>query len=397
MLGFGNNQPSSEDDDIIDISQQEENTPSQELPDEIEVDTDNPSGGEEPQEPSNPEPEPNEPDSSLTSDPQEGQPETPQPQPELETEPTVVNDESIFSTLSEKLGREIKSYEDLAQAEVQQAEDPFEKDPQLKELKEWKERTGRPLEDWIKYQKDYDSMSNADVVREYLQHKYPDFTPEDIQLEMSNYLADEDDLDSDARKKELNLKKTAIEAKAELGKLKSKFETPAEGYKPSLSTEDQQAIDFYKQYKESQEKATTEAQKQREQYINSVTESVKGVEQLQLKLGEEQTISLKLSPEDTQALVKSITESPRWYNQDGSINYRNMAEDAAKMANFDKAVELAFKQGEAKGLESQDVTDRNIHFGEPRNPMSSPSADDIQVEGADAFTGGPKLKFGFKK
>lgn len=390
--------------DEIDISTQEvEGQEAQtELPDEIEVEdagsqeeeTETPEG-EEPNTEVQPEEQETEgaasekeeekPNSSLTSEPETPTSEEQSPVTE------ELSDERVMAYLSEKLGREVNSFEYLTPQEATEVEDPFKGDEQLKELAEWRERTGRPISDWAKYQKDYNSLDNESVVREYLQHKYPDFTPDEIALEMEEYLVNEDtDLENDIARKNLKLKKMAITAREELNQYRSTFNEPVE--RPAtLSKEQQEAISFYEKY----QKQTAKAQEQAEAYTAGIQTEASNVQSIPLQLDDETSIELKLSDSDRRSLPDLVTKMPHWYNEDGTYNHSAIVKDAAKIANFDKAVKLAFEQGVSKGIEKEDKSSRNVDFSGARKGMPSHN-DEIVIEGADSF-GRSGLKFGSRR
>ena len=98
-------------------------------------------------------------------------------------QPTVkeITEQDLFKALSEKLGKEVTSFEQLKQEPVQ-VENPLESDPVLKSLYEFRKTTGRPVEDFLKYNKDYSKVSDLEVVREYLTNEFPDLTNEEISL-----------------------------------------------------------------------------------------------------------------------------------------------------------------------------------------------------------------------
>lgn len=370
--------------DEIDISGEEDVDTSEQqnaLPDEIEADepeqqeeesVEDNTDIEEPEEaPEEPQPEEQ---SSLTPEPEA--------QPEEEPEAPAPSEDQIFATLSEKLGREVNSWEDL----TPEPEDPFDGDQELQAIAEWKKKTGRPLSDWANYQKDYNSLSNEDVVREYLQHQYPEFTPEEISLEMEDYVANEDlDTDSDVARKNLRLKKAAITARQELDKFRTSFDTPVE---PKLSKEHKEAIDFYKQYQEQEAKQKQSLQS----YSDGITSEVKNVKSVPLQLADDLSIDLSIDPKEATDLTKQITEAPHWFNKDGSYNYQAIVNDAVKIKNFDKAVKLAYEQGVAKGLETDDAESRNVNLGaRPTNNQNS-NEDEIVIEGADSFESSLKFR-----
>ena len=160
-----------------------------------------------------------------------------------------ISDEQYLKYLSEKLGREVKSLDDLKAAEIK---NPLDADPYLKQLAEWRDKTGRPIEDWIKFQKDYTKVSDADVAREFLQLQYPELTSEEIDFELNRkYISSEDDFNDDKTLKNLELKKLASKGRKELQKLVSDLGNPNPvNYTPEV----QKDLELAKSYKESVEK-----------------------------------------------------------------------------------------------------------------------------------------------
>lgn len=312
-----------------------------------------------------------EPQSSSTSETPVEEPE-PQPQPEAE-----LSEEAILDYLSKSLGKEVKNLQDL----VQEPKDPFEGDEDLKALVEWRERTGRPLSDYAKYQKDYSAMSDEEAAREYLRHRYPDFTADEVQLELEQYLPSEDDLDNEAARKRLNLKKLAADGRRELDSLRLELNNPL----PSkLTEEQQQAIDFYKQSQEQQAKA-------REiQQINSknISDAVQSVETLSLNLDKDVSVEFK-PDQNARKNLQEFMKMPNWYNQDGTINGSEIVKDSFKLQNFEAIVQEAYKQGLARGEGIIEKTTNNTTLDKDRPTQEgmNPQKNDIQIEGLEDMQG----------
>lgn len=333
-----------------------------------------------------PEPEPvQEPDPSSL---------TPQPQPEPPLEEPVVNqitidDTSVTAYLSEKLGKDVVLEELLKEPETMV--NPLDQDPALKEIYEWRQRTGRPVEDWVKFQKDYDSMSNLDVAREILQLRYPDLTEQELQLEMSNFIAAEDDLEQDVTRKSLNLKKFAIDGRKELNGLKSKFNDVLPNMQGSISDVDKQKIDFYDTYEQQKQQQEQVAQK----YQQDISNEISQFKSIPLKLSDEMSIDYNVTPENKNSLAEFMAMK-HWYNQDGSYNHNAVVADSVFLQNKDKIIQMAYEQGVAKGKETEDIESRNITLNQPRQTMDNLNAqtDDIIVEGAESFAQtGTKIRF----
>lgn len=300
------------------------------------------------------------------------------------TDAPVFDESKIFETLSEKLGRKVESYDDLKPAEVT----PL--NPELQAIAEWSQKTGRPLAEWSKFQKDYTKMSDIDVVRESLQLEYPNLTNEEIQLELQSYVAHEDDLDGEAAKKSLELKKKATKGREVLNALRLELDTPA-------------TLNLPKDVKENiafAEKLRVEYEKEQESnkaYTQGISTASSAFESLPIDLGEGLTIQYLVSPEDRNALPNLISTMPHWRNADGSPNHQAVVSDAVKIKNFDAIIKLAFEQGINKGKEALLKDGGNITLDQQAAAAAQENKGTaIQVEGFREMMGGNgfKIKYG---
>lgn len=325
----------------------------------------------EPTEPAQPESEP----SSL-------KPTLPDSEPE---EDFNFNEEKTFEYLSEKLGKDIKSFDDLKSVKQ---ENPLDEDPYLKEFYDWRKKTGRPIEDWIKYQKDYSKLSDLDVAREFLQHEYPSFTPEEIDDELESFQSSDDDLEDDIRNKARQLKKYATKGRAVLQDLVSDLSDVS----PNVFTpEIKEDLELAKQVKENYIKS----QKQQEDYNKNITSVTNSVDSLKLDLADDLSIDFKIPDESKKTLPEMITSMPHWKNEDGSFNHKAIVEDAVIIKHYKQMLKLAYEQGVNSGKEDIIKQTSNTQLGEPI-PMSSvpTGGKGIEIEGFDDFVGsGMKLKF----
>lgn len=300
---------------------------------------------------------------------------------------TSLDENSIFKQLSEKLGREIKSYEDLTTT-VNVAP---ELDPQVKLINEWKEKTGRPVEDFFKFQKDYSKVSDADIAREFLQIEYPTFTAEEINLELESMLPSEDDLDSEIAKKSLELKKYAIKGREILETLKQDLGEPSSNL---LTPEIKQKLELVDQI-QSQIEASKVSQNAYDKMIEQVALSNSG---LKLNLDDNLSIDFKLSDEDKKGIPTLINEMPHWRNEDGSWNHQSVVEDAIKIKYFDAMIKLAYEQGLNSGVDDVLKTAKNSTLG--NNPNTSGTEQGLGskkpiIEDIDTILGKQTLKMKF--
>ncbi len=256
----------------------------------------------------------------------------------------TLEDSRVLDFLSEKLGSKVDSFESLKESLLKEPESPL--DPDLQKLKDWKEKTGRPLSDWVNYQKDYDSMSNLDVAREFLRHSHPDLTDKEIELDMDRFNPDEDDLDDEAARKSLNLKKFAGSARKELNNSRIEFGEPTSSV-ASLSQEQASELDFAKEVRGNIAKSN----KASEDYNNGIGQASSRAKSLPIKLSDDMSIEYNLTDQDRREAPDMISKMDHWYNPDGSFNHDAVVQDAFYLKNKDAITKISYQQGFDKGRE----------------------------------------------
>jgi len=304
-------------------------------------------------------------------------------------EQTTIEDSKLLEVLSERLGRTIGSLDELTKTEEKQL------NPQVQAIDEWSKRTGRPVEEWVKYNKDYSTMSDIDKAREILTLKYPTFNAKEIELELSQYLESDSDLEEDIEVKTLNLKKLITNEGKVLEDLKLELGKPIEGYN-EIPAEIKTEVEFAKSARESYEKVVKEQQ----DYDKGIAESVESMAGLEINLDEGLDIKYNMTPEDKKDLPSFLQEMPHWRNADGSFNHDAVVADALKIKNFDKIVKAAYQQGKASGADELIKDANNITIDRTSNNSAQPDGDNkgIVIEGLDKIIGtGTRAKFGRSK
>lgn len=316
-------------------------------------------------------------------------PETPEV-PETPETPEVVTpevtEEMLLQTLSEKLGRTVSSFDDLTPS------DPLAGNEYVKGLLEWQNKTGRPIEDYVKFQKNFDEVADIDVAREFLQIKYPTLNSDEIQFELErNFIADEDDLDSDIKLKNLELKKFATEGRTKLNELRMDLGKPNP---QAFTAEVQEQLDFAKQVKKQIEENSTFQQ----QYATEAKEAVGAVDNIELSVGEAKLNFKVETPKES--LTDMVLNATQWKNEDGSTNHAAVARDAAILANFDKILEIVYEQGKNSGTDEVIKEAKNTTLDDTvtNKPAQAQAGKGIEVEGLDKYLGKTGMSLGrFRK
>lgn len=337
----------------------------------------------EPQEPTEPvEPvEPTEPNEPT-------EPVEPVEPIEPDTPPVLaeVSDDIILAKLSETLGRKIESYDDLKPREI-------EVDPELKQLIEWKEKTGLSLSQWADYNKDFSKMGDMEVAREILSQKYPTFTKEQLDFELQELVYDEDiDEERDKMRKSVNLTKLATEGRQALEAKKLELK-PIES--TGLTQEQQNSITYANKAKTAEAKAV----KNQTTYESDLNIAALNLDTISLNLAEGVTIEHKVDDGVKNGLKDYILNVPHWFNQDGSPNHESIAKDGYIIKNFDSLLKVAFEQGKSIQKEADIKNKGNINLDIPGQPQNQGEEKKGNIDAVvDRITGGNNPnKFRFRR
>ncbi len=300
--------------------------------------------------------------------------------------PVELTEESMLSYLSEKLKRKIENWDDLTPKEK-------EMDPEVKQILDWKEKTGLSLSKWSEYNKDYSKVGDLEIAREILAQKNPTFTAEELSYSLKRFIFDED-VDEELIRipKSIALKEYAHKGRQEFEKnrLDLKESKPQD---PSLTQEQQDDIAFAQEAKKGQEQSVLD----NKTYGEDLNKAALALDGLNLKLTDDLTIKYDIPEGDKKTLAKSILEMPHWHNEDGSINHNNIALDGIKVRNFDSIMDAVLKQGIAIGKEEMIQGKPNSKTGLDEQSQGGGETKGGNIKEVVAnITGSnkPKLRFG---
>jgi hypothetical protein len=190
------------------------------------------------------------------------------------TEPSELSEEDVLSFIGKKYGKQINSLEEFTR-EREEAE-PLPDD--VAAYFKYKKETGRNIEDFIKLNRDLDEINPDKLLRDYLTETEKGLDEEDIQSLMEDYSYDEElDDESTIKKAKLAKKKMVNKAKEYFESQKEKYRTPVESTGSSISKEDSEALEDYRQYVRESVSLSEQLQK-REQWYKAKTSEVFGSE-----------------------------------------------------------------------------------------------------------------------
>ena len=265
-------------------------------------------------------------------------------------------------------------------------------------LVQFMEETGGTLEDYVNLNKDIDSMNNVDMVSEYYKEKYPHYNQERLERRMTKDFGFSEDDDPDViQDKKDSFEDTLFEAKRYLTDRKSKYYDDLKFNRQSeLAPEQKEAIDFYTDYKKSQE----ENNKLNETFLQQTNkvfgEDFKGFD---FKVGDNKyrfKVSDVSKVKDYQSDLNNFIGE--FAGEDGTITDAagyHKAIFAAK--NADKIAQHFYEQGRAEAIKNNAAKSKNIDMsprGDAASMVQTKSGTQVRVVSGNSSNG---LKFKMRK
>jgi ribosomal protein L20 len=155
-----------------------------------------------------------------------------------------LKEEDVLSYIGNRYGKQINSFDELVQERQTSEELPEDVAAYFK----YKKETGRGINDFVKLQRDFDSMNPESLMAEYLLATEEGVDSDDVASMMEDYSYDEDyDDESSIKKKKLAKKKIIAKAKSYFNEQKETYKQPLESRQDVVSNEAKQQLEAYSQ------------------------------------------------------------------------------------------------------------------------------------------------------
>ena len=231
-------------------------------------------------------------------------------------------DNQVLKYMSQKLNREINSFEDFNQPQVNESVDAINR---------FVQETGRTPEDWFKYQTlNPEGMDDLTAVKVAAAAGYKNLSPQEIDMLVSdNYKLDaEKHGEETARLAALRLKVDAEQARNEIQEIRNQYAAPVQNQSENEPLFDQQ-------------------------WINNMTQEFSAVEGLEFDLGDGSNMTFGLNDQYRQSMVERGARLDEFFDpffrEDGSFDYDGLATQMAVLDNIDTIVRAAYNKGRGDG------------------------------------------------
>ena len=302
---------------------------------------------------------------ATDAEPIEPQVETPVPEQVTQPEPEQVQysqqdvEGAVFSYLSERLGRDITSLEELAA--------PQKLDEGLEVIAKFVQDTGRRPEDWFAYQQlNPSEMDDFTALRVQMASDHPNLSGDEVNLLLKSKYK----LDPDVHT-EQEIQLSQLQLKMDGQKAKDSIETLRSGYIAPKQQEVEQAetaplID--------------------ESWIAEMSYNVDALTGLEFDLGGDKTFTFGLDDAYKGELKQKNAQLENYFDpyvrEDGSWDYDTLSSHRAVIDNIDTIVQSAYRQGMSDGQRGVVTNAANVQTAAPNDAsgqnQTNPLADQIR-------------------
>ena len=287
----------------------------------------------------------------ITEEPMGVQPEA---QPEYAQEDL---DTAVFEFLSERLGRNIDSLDDLQVQEQEQRE----LDERIEAIANFVQDTGRDPQDWFIYQQlNPSEMDDFTAIQVQMATEYPNLSQDEIgMLVSSKYKLDPDQhSDEEVKLSQLQMKIDAENARRGIDEMRLQYQAPE-----LESVESESIID--------------------ESWISGMAEELDSMEGIEFDLGNGRSFTFGMDDRYKGQLAEKNARLDEFFDpyvrEDGSWDYDTLNMHRALIDNADKIIQSVYRQGMA---DAQRSVVQNAANATP----TSPNQGSNQNNGPDPLT-----------
>jgi len=293
-------------------------------------------------------------------------------EPEQNEEP-VTNDgaeETVLEEITEEeetQKEEVKELANEVEEAIQEQEDSGVELPEnIQKVVDFINETGGTLEDYVALNKDYSSVDDMALLRDFYKQNKPHLAEDEIDFLIEDSFSFDEDVDDerDIKRKKLRFKEEVAQARNSLEVLKSQYYEEIKA--GSRLTQDQQkAVDFFNRYNKENEETAKIAEQAKSIFLKKTNEvfsnEFKGFE---YKVGEKKyRFNVKQADEvrDSQSDINNFIG--KFLDENNNMKDAKGYHKALFTAmNTDKIAQHFYEQGRADALKNSMATAKNVNM-----------------------------------
>ncbi len=308
-------------------------------------------------------------------------------EPKGEAQEPSLNDGDVLSYIGKRYDREINSLDELFEQRNANEELPEDVSAFLK----YKKETGRGIGDFVKINKDYDTVNDDQLLLDYYLEQNKGLDREDVSFEIEDKFSYDEDLDDerDVKSKKVAKKKELVKARDYFNSLKEQYKVPLESRDSFVPDEEKEEFNSYKKTKEQRLQNDKTLAERAKKFTSKTSELFsENFEGFGFNISEDNKVVYK--PADSKTLLNEQSDLNNFVNkftgEDGSIeDYEGFHRSIAVASNPEKFAKYFYDKGMADAV--GDVAKESKNIDMTRQSTKVTPKEGVQVRSIDASRG----------
>tara|TARA_R110000764_G_scaffold232681_1_gene325248 strand:- start:4492 stop:5613 length:1122 start_codon:yes stop_codon:yes gene_type:complete len=281
--------------------------------------------------------------------------------------PDITND-NVLSFIEKETGNKFGSIEEMLSKPEPQV---VELDDSVAAYKEYRERTGRSIQDFVEANKDFSKVNDDDLLRRYYTEKNEGLDQSDINLMLNDkFSSDEFDEDIDVQRKNIAKKLEVTNARKHYEKNKEQYGGVLESTAPLVSEEKRKLFSQWEQQQQIAE-ANKQVQQQQRQHFQKSTNDLfsNNFEGFDFNIGDNKNVSYKVDNVDMlkERQLDATNFIKQHFDDKAMLKDPKSYHKAMLAANDpDGLFKFAYEQGKADAVKGHVTDAKNISM-KPNN------------------------------
>ena len=289
--------------------------------------------------------------------------------------------EEIIDEVSEE--EKIEKVEDIVEEAVEESIATGKPLPEnIQKLVDFMEETGGDIKDYVNLNRDVSKMDDSEVLDEYYRETKSHLSPEERSFLLEDTFGIDEDIDDNKtiRKKKIALKEQVAEARAYLDRQKSKYYDDIKAGS-KLTSEQQEAINFYHKYNEDQKSQEKLSKKSKRTFLNKTDsffgQDFKGFEynvgDKKYRFNVKDVDKVKTTQSDINNFLNKFVGEDKSTIEDAAGYHKSLY----TAMNPDAIAKHFYEQGRADAIKNQVAKDKNINL-DPRKTHGETNASGVK-------------------
>jgi hypothetical protein len=320
-------------------------------------------------------------------------------EPTQEEEAVVLEEITENETPEETVQEEAQELASEVEEAIQEQQDSgIELPENIQKVVDFINETGGTLEDYVALNKDYSSVDDMALLRDYYKQNKPHLSADEIDFLIEDSFSFDEDVDDerDIKRKKLRFKEEAAEARQSLEGLKDQYYKEIKAGS-KLTPSQQKAVDFFNRYNKETEESSKVVEQQQNIFLEKTSQvfndQFKGFEynvgDKKYRFNVKNVDEVKTSQSDINNFIKKFLN-----NDNVMSDAKGYHKSLFTAMNSDAIANHFYEQGRADALKQSVQSSKNISM-DPRgvhNKANNSGGVKARVVGQDASTLKMKLK-----